>query len=99
MSKQWGHGFATGAAEGFAEGQALEKNATAYTVANEMRVLLCAIITAHKQEDELAFWATVELAKKALGSYANFDEKQWRIFDGKQREAKLHSVQPREVHN
>lgn len=95
LSKQWGHGFATGAAEGFADGRALEQEATSYLVANEMRVLFCALITAHKRDDENAFWATVELTKKVLGTYANFDEKDWRVFDGKQSEAKLQSVQPR----
>lgn len=83
MSKQWGHGYAKGSMEGFAEGRALEENANGYFLANEMRVLLCALITAHKQQDELAFWATVEVAKKALSHHANFDEKDWKIFDGR----------------
>lgn len=84
MSKQWGHGYATGAAEGFSDGKALEKQATAYEVAQEMRVLICALVTAYKQEDSIAFWATVELAKKALGAYANFENRHWSVFDGRQ---------------
>lgn len=82
MSAEWGHGYHTGSREGFADGKALEKTATAYMVASQMRVILCALITAHQRDDHNAFWATVEIGKKTLSSYANFSEEDWRVFRG-----------------
>lgn len=51
-----------------------------WKVAQEMRVLFCALITAHKRKDEIAFYATVEIVKKSLSQYANFDEEDWALF-------------------
>jgi len=49
-------------------------------IANEMRVLFCALITAHKRKDFNAFWATVEIAKTTLSKYANFNDDDWAVF-------------------
>ena len=64
MSKQWGHGYSY----------------AGYKIANEMRVILCALITAHEREDSSAFWATVEIAKTVVGKYANFNDEDWAVF-------------------
>lgn len=49
-------------------------------LAQKMRVILCALITAHKKQDEEAFWATVEIAKATIGERINFSEEEWAIF-------------------
>ena len=46
----------------------------AIELAQEMRVLFCALITAHKRDDWCAFWAIVEITKSHLGTYANFTD-------------------------
>lgn len=51
MSKQWGHGYKTGAMDGFREGTNSGEIMAQWEVANEMRVILCALVTAHKRED------------------------------------------------
>jgi hypothetical protein len=51
-------------------------------MAQEMRVLLCALITAHKRKDNTAFFATVDIAKKTLSEYANFSDEDWAVFRG-----------------
>ena len=45
-----------------------------------MRILFCALITAHKRRDDNAFWATVEIAKHQLSKYANFNDEDWALF-------------------
>ena len=82
MSKQWGHGFNKGMAEGHEAGEGAGHDMAAWKIANEMRVLFCALITAHKREDPNAFWATVEIAKATVGKYANFDDEDWAVFRG-----------------
>ena len=82
MSTQWAKGFHEGAAEGYEAGNGSGKAIGQWEAANEMRVILCALITAHKREDGLAFWATVEIAKTTLGKYANFDDEDWALFRG-----------------
>ena len=47
-----------------------------------MRVIFCALVTAHKRQDEAAFFATVEITKAMLSRYANFNEEDWAIFRG-----------------
>ena len=85
MSKQWGHGFYTGSIEGRALGESEGAGISQWTIANEMRVILCALITSHKREDENAFWATVEIAKVVIGKYADFDDGDWAVFRSDQR--------------
>lgn len=80
MSKQWGHGFNTGSVEGRTLGEADGRGLAQWEMANEMRVLFCALITSHKRDDANAFWATVEIAKTTIGKYANFDEDDWAVF-------------------
>lgn len=66
--------------EGFKTGVGNEKTVSQYFMAQEMRVLFCALITAQKVNDSIAFFATVEIVKKTLSAYANFEEKDWDIF-------------------
>lgn len=80
MSKQWGHGFHSGEKNGVEIGVAEGRAIAEWKIANEMRVLFCALISAHKREDHNAFWATVEIAKSTIGKYANFDENDWSVF-------------------
>ena len=80
MSKQWGHGFNTGMAEGHDLGEGAGRGLAEWKIANEMRVLFCALITAHKRHDGLAFYATIEIVKTVLSKYANFDEEDWAVF-------------------
>lgn len=82
MSKQWGHGFHSGMSEGIDIGEGQGKCLNGYFMANEMRVLLCALITSHKRRDEQAFFATVEIAKATVGKYANFSDEDWAVFRG-----------------
>lgn len=63
-------------AEAFVHGEFIGS----YNTAQQMRVLFCALITAHKREDHTAFWATVEIAKHQLSSWANFDAEDWALF-------------------
>lgn len=85
MSKQWGHGYNTGTMDGFREGTNSGESMAQWKVANEMRVILCALITAHKREDANAFWATVEIAKAVAGKYVNFNDEDWAVFSGDSR--------------
>jgi hypothetical protein len=62
------------------EQRAFEKHLGKVEVAHEMRVLFCALITAHKRKDFNAFWATVEIVKHNLGQYANFSDDDWAVF-------------------
>ena len=80
MSSQWGHGFYKGAVEGVKSGQENGETVGKYMLANQMRVLLCALIAAHKKEDHSAFWSTVEIAKATLNQSANFTDDEWAIF-------------------
>ena len=57
-------------------------------LAHEMRVILCALITAHKREDSNSFWATVEIAKTHLGTYAAFSDDEWAVFRDDKKRAK-----------
>jgi len=82
MSKQWGHGFNKGMSEGHDLGEGEGRCLAEWKMANEMRVLLCALITAHKREDSNAFWATAEIAKTVIGKYAVFDDEDWAVFRG-----------------
>ena len=52
-----GHGYSVGEMNGFKEGVINGEGYAEYKIANEMRVILCALITAHKREDSNAFWA------------------------------------------
>lgn len=69
-------------AEMFSAGEKIGKKCGSYFVAEEMRVLFCALITAHKREDERAFYATVEIAKTTLNKYATYDDEEWSLFRG-----------------
>ena len=80
MSKQWGHGYSVGEMNGFKEGVINGEGYAEYKIANEMRVILCALITAHDRDDSSAFWATVEIAKTVVGKYANFNDEDWAVF-------------------
>ena len=80
MSKQWGHGFNTGLSEGHEIGEGTGRCSTGWHIAQEMRVLFCALITAHKREDYSAFYATVEIAKTTLSKYVNFNDEDWAVF-------------------
>jgi hypothetical protein len=82
MSKQWGAGFHKGVADGFKSGDKLGSVVGQYKMANEMRVLFCALITAHTKKDDSAFWSTVEIAKATLNQHANFSDAEWDIFRG-----------------
>ena len=55
-------------------------SAEKYFMAQEMRVLFCALVTAHKRNDNSAFWATVDIAKVVIGQHANFNEEDWALF-------------------
>lgn len=52
----------------------------AQELAHEMRVCVCALITAHKREDWNGFWAAVEITKAALGQYILITDEEWAIF-------------------
>lgn len=80
MSKQWGHGFHAGERDGYELGKNEGEGFTGYKIANEMRVLFCALITAHKRNDYRAFYATVEIVKTTLSKYCNFNEEDWAVF-------------------
>jgi hypothetical protein len=80
MSKQWGHGYNVGEKNGVEIGTNSGEFLAGHKIANEMRVILCALITAHKREDSNAFWATVEIAKTVVGKYANFNDEDWAVF-------------------
>lgn len=64
----------------YRDGCAAGETVMAYEMANQMRVLFCALITAHKRNDGLAFYATVEIVKGVLGKYVNFNEEHWAVF-------------------
>ncbi len=51
-------------------------------IAQEMRVLFCALITAHKRDDNSAFFATVDIAKTTLAKYVRFNDEDWALFRG-----------------
>ena len=85
MSKQWGHGFNAGERSGVELGEASGRAITGYDLAQQMRVILCSLITAHKKDDFCAFWASVEIAKTTLSQYANFSDEDWRLFRGDER--------------
>ena len=51
-----------------------------WKMANEMRVLFCALVTAYKRNDSLAFWATVEITKKTLRQHINISDEEWHVF-------------------
>lgn len=51
-----------------------------YAMTDEMRVLFCALITAHNKNDDSAFFATVEIVKTTLRARRNFSEDEWHIF-------------------
>lgn len=72
----WEKGYVEG--EGFGYERGL-RNAK-WRTAQEMRVLFCALITAHKRHDDSAFFASVEIAKHHLSQYANFDDEDWALF-------------------
>ena len=61
--------------DGFNSGKAVGQ----LLMAEEMLVLFCALITAHKVAP-VAFWPTVEIVKKTLASYAGFDDDDWAMF-------------------
>lgn len=64
----------------FTEGEISGKRFAEYIVAQEMRVLFCALITAHKRHDDSAFFATVEIAKHHMSKYVDFDDEDWALF-------------------
>jgi hypothetical protein len=66
--------------DAFRSGEAIGEKYGQHKVADEMRVILCALITAHKRKDTMAFWSTVEIAKTVLGKYAIFNEEDWALF-------------------
>jgi hypothetical protein len=72
----WERGMTEGEKFGYERGL---RNA-GWKTAQEMRVLFCALITAHKRRDESAFWATVEIAKQNLSQHANFNAEDWALF-------------------
>lgn len=80
MSKEWGHGFNEGKRAGFDCGNEWGETTIKMSMANEMRVLFCALITAHKRNDEFAFYATVEIVKTILSKYWNFNDEDWAVF-------------------
>ena len=49
-------------------------------IANEMRVLLCALIAAHKRCDDGAFSSTVVMAQRSLSVHVNFSDEDWNLF-------------------
>ena len=99
MSKQWGHGFNKGLHEGYEIGEGAGRGMSEWKIANEMRVLFCALITAHEREDTNAFWATVEIAKVTVWKYAIFDDEDWSVFRGDtpSREANASDVSMKEA--
>ena len=80
MSKQWDDGFNAGMKEGHELGEGSGRCFTGWKIAQEMRVLFCALITAHKRHDGLAFYATIEILKTTLSKYANFNDEDWAVF-------------------
>lgn len=66
--------------EGFKTGNKLGESTGFYMMANQMRVLFCALITAHQKKDDLAFWSTVEIVKANINQHAVFTDKEWDIF-------------------
>ena len=64
-----GHGYSVGEMNGFKEGVINGEGYAEYKIANEMRVILCALITAHKREDSNAF----------LGNGRNSKDRCWKI--------------------
>lgn len=81
MSAQISHEEIQAHEIGVSEGRGI----TEYMMAGEMLVLFCALITAHKRRDEDAFFSTVEIAKKTLGSYRKFSPEDWAVFRGDRR--------------
>ena len=63
-----------------------------YLMAEEMRVLFCALITAHKVNDYGAFYATIEIVKKTLAAHIKYEDKHWDIF----RTDKKHTAKQKE---
>ena len=51
-----------------------------HEIAQAMRVLLCALMAAHKRNDEAAFLATFEIAKHQLSKYDDFNNHDWYLF-------------------
>ncbi len=79
---KWGNSFERGYSEGHDAGECFGRDIATWQMAHEMRVLFCALITAHKRKDHQAFWSTVEIAKSTVGKYANFDDEDWSVFRG-----------------
>lgn len=72
--------YKDGFINGFNSGITSDAMVNKWLVAHEMRVLFCALITAHKRRDDSAFFATVKIAKSHLSKYANFDDEDWALF-------------------
>ena len=72
----------------FKAGQKFGEEHGKYELAQQMRVLVCALVTAHQKADFHAFWATVEIIKSHLNVYVSFDEEDWDIFRGEANQQK-----------
>ena len=73
--------------EDFSSGNEIGRADGRYHLAQQMRVLVCALVTAHKRDDSNAFWATVEIIKVTLGNEATFSDSDWAIFRGDAKSA------------
>ena len=77
----WEDGFQQGQEFGYERGL---RN-VGCLIADEMRVLLCALVAAHKHGDDSAFWATVAITRTNLSLHATFSEEDWALFGAMSR--------------
>jgi hypothetical protein len=59
-----------------AEGAAFSQ----WKMANDMRILFCALITCYKREDYLGVESTIEIIKNNLSQYVKFKDEDWAVF-------------------
>ena len=77
MSKQWGHGFF----KGIVEGEQTGKSLSGFEIAMQFRVLLSALVVAHKNGDEQAFYSTISIAQAVILQHTNLEKSSFKVFD------------------
>jgi hypothetical protein len=68
--------FIDGHDMGGAEGAAFAQ----WKMANDMRILFCALITCYKKEDYLGVESMIEIIKNNLSQYVKFKDEDWAVF-------------------
>jgi hypothetical protein len=66
----------------YAAGQQSGEAIAGWRIAQEMRVLFCALVQLGKKGDSSAYWAMVKIIQNNLSQYVNFEEEDWAIFRG-----------------